>query len=91
MVELQPIFKKAYWALAAGGLVYILFIYALTYAHIQRLYVFPQLPSYVLVWLNLDSVLYANKINPSYWQDVNQVEQFGFLSMYHGEVTFFSR
>jgi hypothetical protein len=25
-------------------------------------------------------VLYANKVNPSVWQDVNQVEQFGFLS-----------
>ncbi|CAG7918109.1 unnamed protein product [Penicillium olsonii] len=25
------------------------------------------------------SVLYANKINPTVWQDVNQVEQFGFL------------
>ncbi|KAJ5389559.1 uncharacterized protein N7496_000627, partial [Penicillium cataractarum] len=27
----------------------------------------------------LDSFLYANKVNPAYWQDVNQVEQFGFL------------
>lgn len=32
--------------------------------------------------LTQHSVLYANKINPTLWQDVNQVEQFGFLSMY---------
>ncbi|CAI7627007.1 unnamed protein product [Penicillium pancosmium] len=62
MVELKPIFKKAYWSLAAGGLVYVLFIYSLTYTQVQRLF------------------LYANKINPTLWQDVNQVEQFGFLN-----------
>jgi uncharacterized membrane protein HdeD (DUF308 family) len=39
MVELKPIFKKAYWSLAAGGLVYVLFIYSLTYTQVQRLYV----------------------------------------------------
>lgn len=38
MVELEPIFKKAYWSLAAGGLVYVLFIYSLTYTQVQRLY-----------------------------------------------------
>jgi hypothetical protein len=38
-MELMPIFKKAYWALAAGGLVYVLFIYALTFSAVQRLYV----------------------------------------------------
>ncbi|KAF7718032.1 Monoacylglycerol lipase [Penicillium ucsense] len=61
MVKLQPIFKKAYWALAAGGLVYVLFVTALTFPEVQRFF------------------LYANKVNPAYWQDVNQVEQFGFL------------
>lgn len=38
-MELLPIFKKAYWALAAGGLIYVLFIYALTFSTVQRLYV----------------------------------------------------
>ena len=38
MVELQSIFKKAYWSLAAGGLAYVAFIFALTYPEIQRLY-----------------------------------------------------
>ncbi|CEJ55456.1 hypothetical protein PMG11_01714 [Penicillium brasilianum] len=61
MVELQPIFKKAYWTLVAGGLAYVLFVTALTFSAVQRFF------------------LYANKVNPAYWQDVNQVEQFGFL------------
>ncbi|KAJ5543234.1 hypothetical protein N7535_005664 [Penicillium sp. DV-2018c] len=61
MVELKPIFKKAYWSLAAAGLVYVLFVLSLTFPEVQRF------------------VLYANKINPTLWQDVNQVEQFGFL------------
>ncbi|KAJ5778209.1 hypothetical protein N7520_001455 [Penicillium odoratum] len=61
MVELQPIFKKTYWALAAGGLLYVLFICALTFPEAQRF------------------VLYAHKFNPSYWEDLNKVEQFGFL------------
>ncbi|KAJ5935209.1 hypothetical protein N7466_004756 [Penicillium verhagenii] len=61
MVELQSIFKKAYWTLAAGGLLYVLFICAVTFPEIQRF------------------VLYAHKFNPSYWQNLNQVEQFGFL------------
>ena len=38
MVALQPIFKKAYWTLAAGGLVYVLFITSLTFPEVQRLY-----------------------------------------------------
>ncbi|KAJ5225379.1 hypothetical protein N7468_006604 [Penicillium chermesinum] len=58
---LQSIFKKAYWSLAAAGLLYVLFVYCLTFPQVQRL------------------VLYVNKVNPSRWQDVNQVEQFGFL------------
>ncbi|GFF28909.1 monoacylglycerol lipase ABHD12 [Aspergillus udagawae] len=61
MVELQPIFKKAYWTLAAGGLVYVSFICSLTWPNVQRF------------------ALYANKVNPALWQDVNQVERFGFL------------
>lgn len=39
MVELQPIFKKAYWALAAGGIFYAIFVCAMTYPVVQRLYV----------------------------------------------------
>jgi len=37
MVELQSIFKKAYWTLAAGGLLYVLFICAITFPEVQRL------------------------------------------------------
>jgi hypothetical protein len=37
MVELNPIFRKAYWSLAAGGLLYVLFICALTFPEVQRL------------------------------------------------------
>lgn len=37
MVELKPIFKKAYWTLAAGGLLYVFFICALTFPEVQRL------------------------------------------------------
>ncbi|PYI22219.1 alpha/beta-hydrolase [Aspergillus japonicus CBS 114.51] len=37
MVELQSIFRKAYWSLAAGGLFYVLVVYALTYPVVQRL------------------------------------------------------
>ncbi|GKZ36853.1 hypothetical protein AbraIFM66950_008086 [Aspergillus brasiliensis] len=36
MVELQPIFKKAYWALAAGGIFYAIFVCAMTYPVVQR-------------------------------------------------------
>lgn len=39
MVELQPIFKRAYWSLAAGGLLYVLFVFAMTFTEVQRLYV----------------------------------------------------
>lgn len=39
MIELKPIFKKAYWSLAAGGLLYVLFVCAMTYPEVQRLYV----------------------------------------------------
>lgn len=80
MVELQPIFKKAFGALAAGGLLYVLVICALTFPDVQRLY-----ESLALLWPGSIahtlrySCLYANKINPAYWQDVNQVEAFGFL------------
>ncbi|OGM47043.1 hypothetical protein ABOM_003674 [Aspergillus bombycis] len=61
MVELQSIFKKAYWSLAAGGLVYMSIIFTLTFPTVQRF------------------ALYAHKVNPALWEDVNQVESFGFL------------
>lgn len=38
MVQLQPIFKRAYWSLAAGGLLYVLFVFAMTFPEVQRLY-----------------------------------------------------
>ena len=40
MAELQSIFKKAYWTLAAGGLFYVIFVCAMTYPVVQRLYDF---------------------------------------------------
>lgn len=36
-MELLPIFKRAYWTLAAGGLLYVAFIISLTYPTVQRL------------------------------------------------------
>ena len=39
MVELHPLLKRAYWTLAAGGLLYVLFVFAATYPDFQRLYV----------------------------------------------------
>ncbi|PYI06536.1 alpha/beta-hydrolase [Aspergillus sclerotiicarbonarius CBS 121057] len=36
MAELQTIFKKAYWTLAAGGLFYVIFVCAMTYPVVQR-------------------------------------------------------
>lgn len=39
MPQLQPIFKTAYWTLAAGGLLYVLFVCSLSLAPVQRLYV----------------------------------------------------
>lgn len=39
MVELSPILKKAYWSLAAGGLVYVSILFLLTLPDVQRLYV----------------------------------------------------
>lgn len=39
MVELKPIFRKAYWSLAAGGLLYVLCILSLTFPEVQRSYV----------------------------------------------------
>lgn len=84
MVELQPIFKRAYWSLAAGGLLYVLFVFAMTFPEIQRLYVLSDLEQFNLPILIVYSVLYAHKVNPSLWEDVNQVEKFGFLSTMRG-------
>ncbi|KAL4954758.1 Alpha/Beta hydrolase protein [Aspergillus filifer] len=61
MVETNSLLKKAYWSLAAAGLVYVSIVISLTYPAVQRL------------------ALYANKVNPAYWEDVNLVESFGFL------------
>lgn len=35
----------------------------------------------------MDSVLYAHKVNPSLWQNLDQVEQFGFLSTMSGSLS----
>lgn len=79
MVELLPIFKKAYWTLAAAGLVYVSWVYAMTYPSVQRMYVV-----FVITIVNTllisQSALYANIVNPALWQDLNDVENFGFLS-----------
>lgn len=39
MVEFNPILKKAYWLLAASGLIYVSIVCSLTFAGVQRLYV----------------------------------------------------
>lgn len=39
MVELKPIFRKAYWSLAAAGLIYVGIVCSLTFPEVQRLYV----------------------------------------------------
>jgi len=36
-MELLPIFKRAYWTLAAAGLFYVCFIISMTYPTVQRL------------------------------------------------------
>ncbi|CBF75281.1 hypothetical protein AN3833.2 [Aspergillus nidulans FGSC A4] len=61
MVEFNPLLRKAYWSLAAAGLIYVGIVCSLTYPVVQRF------------------ALYANKINPALWEDVNLVEAFGFL------------
>ena len=60
-MPLEPLFRKAFWALAASILAYGLAIFALTVPSIQR------------------NVLYAHKVNPAYFQNLSDVEQFGFL------------
>lgn len=55
------LFNKAFWALAACGLVYALALGALVYPVVQR------------------NASYAHNINPTYFQDLNNTEQFGFL------------
>lgn len=55
-------FHKAFWGLAACGLVYALVIGALaTYPSFQR------------------NATYAHKANPTYWEDLNNTEQYGFI------------
>jgi pimeloyl-ACP methyl ester carboxylesterase len=58
---LDPIFRKAFWSLAAAGITYLLAIFALTVPYIQR------------------NALYAHKVNPSLFQNLSDVEHFGFL------------
>ena len=60
-MPLAPILKRAYWALAAAGALYLLATFALTVPLIQR------------------SALYAHHVNPTWWQNLTNVEQFGFL------------
>ena len=60
-MALEPIFRKAFWALAASILAYCLAILALTVPCVQR------------------NVLYAHTVNPAYFQNLSDVEQFGFL------------
>ena len=81
MVELQSTFEKVYWTLAAGGLAYLGFIFSLTVPTIQRWSASIPLLEMKKAANLIDSALYAHKINPSLWQDVNDVEPFGFLSM----------
>ncbi|KAI5292527.1 hypothetical protein KEM55_007731 [Ascosphaera atra] len=63
MVQLQPIFKRAYWFLVITGAIYVTAFYFATYPAVQRsfLYVNRLNPSW------------------AHWHDVNDVEKFGFL------------
>lgn len=92
MVELSLILKKAFWSLAAGGLVYVSIILLLTLPDVQRLYVACRIIYALLLfvidglWLMIDktwgnSALYAHKLNPAYWENINDVEYFGFISV----------
>lgn len=60
-MALNGFFRTAFWALAACGLVYAMFLGALIHPDIQR------------------NVTYANKVNPTFFQDLNNTEQFGFI------------
>jgi pimeloyl-ACP methyl ester carboxylesterase len=55
------LFRKAFWGLAACGLIYALAMGSLTVPVVQR------------------NVTYVHKFNPTYWQDLNNTEQFGFI------------
>ncbi|OCT46070.1 hypothetical protein CLCR_00472 [Cladophialophora carrionii] len=55
------LFRKAFWGLAACGLIYALAMGSLTVPVVQR------------------NVTYVHNINPTYWQDLNNTEQFGFI------------
>ncbi|KAJ9606258.1 hypothetical protein H2200_009219 [Cladophialophora chaetospira] len=55
------LFRKAFWGLAACGLIYALAMGALTVPVVQR------------------NATYVHKFNPTYWQDLNNTEQFGFI------------
>jgi pimeloyl-ACP methyl ester carboxylesterase len=55
------LFRKAFWGLAACGLIYALAMGALTVPAVQR------------------NAMYVHRMNPTYWQDLNSTEQFGFL------------
>ena len=60
-MALETLFRKAFWGLAACGLVYALVMGALTVPAVQR------------------NVSYVNNINPTYWEDLNNTEQYGFI------------
>lgn len=81
-MELAPIFKKAYWTLAASGLAYVLLVFALTFPDLQRAYVCLFIVLFAVSELTVPagSAVYMNHINPSRFYDVNDVENFGFLS-----------
>ena len=54
-------FRKAFWGLAACGLVYAMAMGALTLPVVQR------------------KAAYVHNFNPTYYQDLNNTEQFGFI------------
>jgi pimeloyl-ACP methyl ester carboxylesterase len=55
------LFRKAFWGLAACGLIYAVAMGALTVPVVQR------------------NATYVHNINPTYWEDLNNTEQFGFI------------
>jgi alpha-beta hydrolase superfamily lysophospholipase len=57
----DSLFRKAFWSLAACGLIYALAMGAMTLPIVQR------------------NVAYVHNINPTFYQDLNNTEQFGFI------------
>lgn len=82
MPALQPIFIKAYWTLAAVGILWAVFILSLINPTLQRQYVRNYKKRTRRYTDADDSALYAHKIHSGFWHNVTNPEEFGFASQY---------